>query len=123
MLLYDSETYQINGAMFEVHKHLGPGLLEKVYQEALALEFQERGIPFEREKHFKINYKGSILEQEYIADFVCFNKIIVELKAVSQIEDIHRSQVYNYLHISGYQLALLQNFNQEFLQPAERIVI
>lgn len=121
-MLYDAETYAINGAMFEVHKHLGPGLLEKVYQEALAIEFKLRNIPFEREKHFKINYKGIILEQEYIADFVCYDKIIVELKAVSALDDIHRAQVHNYLNLTGMHLGLLQNFNQVSLDTAERII-
>jgi len=122
-MLYEEETYAINGALFEVHKQLGPGLLEKAYQEALAVELQLRNIPFEREKHFKINYKGHILNQEFIADFVCYDKIILELKAVSTITDVHRAQVLNYLSITGYRLGLLQNLNKKNLGPAERIVM
>ena len=121
-MLYAKEVYDINGAMFEVYKNLGPGLLEKVYQEALEIEFKLRNIPYEREKKFNIVYKGNLLEQQYIADFVCYDKIILELKSVSELTDIHRAQVINYLKITGLRLALLQNFNVSFLQAAERII-
>ena len=121
-MLYEDEAYKINGAMFEVYKNLGPGLLEKVYQEALEIEFKLRNIPYEREKRFHIVYKGQQLEQDYIADFVCYDKIIVELKSVTEITTIHRAQVINYLKITGYKLALLQNFNVPFLNTAERIL-
>jgi GxxExxY protein len=77
-LVYSEESYKINGAIYEVHKELGPGLLEKVYQEALEKELTLQGIPFEREKSFTIMYKGEELEQKYIADFVCYGKIVVE---------------------------------------------
>ncbi len=121
-LLYDIETYAINGAMFEVHKNLGPGLLEKVYQEAFAIELKLRNIPFEREKRYKIVYKGYTLTQEFVADFVCYDKIIVELKSVSEMHDIYRAQVLNYLKITGLKVALLQNFNTHRIKTAERIV-
>ena len=121
-MIYKKEAYDINGALFEVHRYLGPGLLEKVYQEALAVEFQLRDIPYEREKRFQIVYKEHVLEQEYIADFVCYGKIIVELKSVSEITNVHRSQVINYLKITGYKLGLLQNFNVDSMEPAERFV-
>ncbi len=121
-MLYAEEVYNINGAMFEVFKNLGPGLLEKVYQEALEIEFKLRDIPYEREKRFNIVYKGNLLEQQYIADFVCYGKIIIELKSVSEVTDVHRAQVINYLKITGLRLALLQNFNVSTLQAAERII-
>ena len=121
-MIYAKEAYDINGALFEVHRNLGPGLLEKVYQEALEVEFQLRDIPFEREKRFKVTYKGRTLEQDYIADFVCYGKIIVELKSVSEITNVHRSQVINYLKITGYKLGLLQNFNVDIMESAERFV-
>ena len=121
-MLYAKEVYDINGALFEVFKNLGPGLLEKVYQEALEIEFQIRNIPYEREKRFKIVYKGQLLKQEYIADFVCYGKIILELKSVSELTDIHRAQVINYLKITGLKLALLQNFNVSSMPAAERII-
>ena len=86
------------------------GFLEAVYQEALEIEFQRRNIPYEREKELNIVYDGVRLKQTYKADFVCYGKIIVELKAVSALDDAHRSQVYNYLHATGYKLGLLYNF-------------
>lgn len=120
-LLYPKESYKINGAIYEVHNALGPGLLEKVYQEALEKEFILQKIPFEREKAFQITYKGDILEQKYIADFVCYDKIVLELKAVEDVLPIHKAQVINYLAITGYKLGLLVNFNARQVQP-ERIV-
>lgn len=120
-LLYPEESYKINGAIYEVHKNLGPGLLEKVYQEALEREFKWQGIPYVREKEFSIVYKGEELEQKYIADFVCYDKIVVELKAVEDLLPIHTAQVINYLSITGYKLGLLVNFNVRPVKP-ERIV-
>ena len=120
-LLYPKESYKITGALYEVHKELGPGLLEKVYQEALEKELRIQGIPFEREKSFNISYKGEVLEQMYIADFVCYDKIVVELKAVEALLPIHTAQVINYLTITGYKLGLLVNFNARQIKP-ERIV-
>ena len=102
MIVYKEEAYKIMGAAFKVYNGLGHGFLEAVYQEALEIEFQRRNIPYEREKELKITYDG--------ADFVCYGKIIIELKAVSALEDAHRSQVYNYLHATGFKLGLLYNF-------------
>ena len=115
MLLYSDLTYAINGAAFHVYNKLGHGFLEAVYQEALEIEFQRRNIPYEREKELKITYDGVELKQAYKADFVCYGKIIIELKAVSALDDAHRSQVYNYqvynyLHATGFKLGLLYNF-------------
>ena len=115
--IYKEESYQITSALFEVHKQLGCGFLEKVYQEALAIEFNNRHIPFEKEKVFKITYKNTVLENVFIADFVCFNKIILELKAVQQIDSIHKAQVINYLRASNLQLGILANFGEEYLSP------
>ena len=114
-MIYAEESYQIVGAMIEVFNQLGCGFLEKVYQEALAIEFDRRFIPFEKEKHLPIYYKGEILEQEYIADFVCFDKIIVELKAVEKLQGTHQAQVINYLKITGFQLGILANFGEQSL--------
>ena len=121
-MIFEKESFAINGAMFEVHRQLGPGLAEKVYQEALEIELKLRNIPFEREKVFKIEYKNNVLNQHYVADFVCYDKIIVELKAVDVINDIHRAQLINYLKITGLKLGLLQNFNMVNMQPAERLL-
>ena len=120
-LLYAEESFKINGAIYEVHKTLGPGLLEKVYQEALEKELKFQGIPFEREKSFTITYKGEELEQKYIADFVIYDKIVVELKAVEELLPVHKAQVINYLAITGLKLGSLVNFNGRQVKP-ERIV-
>ena len=123
MLLYSDESYKINGAAFQVYNTLGHGFLEAVYQEALEIEFKKRNIPYEREKELKIVYDGIELKQTYKADFVCFGKIIVELKAVSTLDDAHRSQVYNYLHASGHKLGLLYNFGCSDGLEKDRIII
>ena len=121
-LKYSDESYAINGAAMEVYNQLGHGFLEPVYQEALEKEFQLRGIPFEREKLLTICYKGENLKQTYKADFVCYGKIIVELKAVSEITDVHRSQVFNYLHATGFELGMLFNFGYSDGLERERII-
>ena len=118
MLVYPSESYAITGCLMTVHRELGCGFLEAVYQEALAREFTEIGIPFIREVPLQINYKGRPLQKEYIADFVCFDKIIVELKAVAKITDIHKCQVKNYLKATGYKLGILANFGDMSLETA-----
>ena len=123
MLLYKDMSYAINGAAFHVYNKLGHGFLEAVYQEALEIEFQRRNIPYEREKELRIQYEDVVLKQTYKADFVCFDKIIVELKAVSALDDAHRSQVFNYLHATGYKLGLLYNFGSSDEVEMERIVV
>ena len=123
MIIYKEESYQVVGAAFKVYNALGHGFLEAVYQEALEIEFQRQGIPYEREKELKIKYDGVELKQTYKADFVCFGKIIVELKAVNALDDAHRSQVYNYLHATGYKLGLLLNFGNSDELEKERIVL
>ena len=115
MLRYEQETYQIIGAAMKVHSILGPGFTEKVYQEALAIEFAERGIPFEREKEIHAVYKGVELTSTFIPDFICYDKIIVEIKAVKELDDVHRSQAINYAKIAGFSLSLLINFGEESL--------
>lgn len=112
----NQKTYQIIGAAMEVHNQLGCGFLEAVYGDALAVEFSNRNIPFEREKVYVINYKGTTLNHTYVADFVCYNNLIVELKAVDKLTDVHRSQVINYFHIANSPLALLINFGESSLK-------
>lgn len=116
MLLFPKESYDIAGCMMTVHRELGCGFLEKVYQEALEREFIAAGIPYQREVNLVINYKGQPLKQEYIADFVCYGKIIVELKAVSKLSDIEKAQVINYLKATGYKLGILANFGETSLK-------
>ncbi len=116
MMIYPKESYDIIGCMMTVHSELGCGFLEKVYQEALEREFTDKGIPFKREVNLKIYYKGNPLQQDYIADFVCYDKIIVELKAISKISDIEKAQVINYLKATGYELGILANFGETSLK-------
>ena len=123
MIIYKEESYKIVGAAFNVYNILGSGFLEAVYQEALEIEFQRQGIPFTREKDLKIHYNGIELKQTYKADFICYDKIIVELKAVNTLEDIHRTQVFNYLHATGYKLGLLLNFGCSNELEMERVVL
>lgn len=123
MIIYKEESYKIVGAAFKVYNGLGPGFLEAVYQEALEIEFQRQGIPYEREKDIKIFYDGIELKQSYRADFVCYDKIIVELKAVSSLDDAHHAQVYNYLHATGFKLGILLNFGYSEGLEKDRIVL
>jgi GxxExxY protein len=122
-LIYREESYQIIGACFEVYKEKGCGFLEAVYQESLELELADQGIPFTAQCRLSLSYKGRSLKQTYTADLVCFDKIIVELKAVSAIADEHRAQVHNYLRATGRRLGLLVNFGHQPGLEWERIVI
>ena len=123
MLYRSNETYAINGAAMHVYNSLGQGFLELVYQEALAIELRKRRIPFEREVELKIYYEGHELKQTYRADFVCYEDIIVELKAVSNLTDSHRSQVYNYLKATGYKLGVIYNFGHANGLEIERKIL
>ena len=110
-LLYADEVYAIQGAIFEVYKTLGSGFLEGVYQEALELELTSRGIPYMSQPEITISYKGSMLHQKYRADILCFDSIILELKAVNQLLPEHSAQLFNYLRATGMKLGLLINFS------------
>ena len=112
----DNETYTIIGAAMEVHRNLGHGFLEVVYQEALAIEFDERTVPYVREKELSIEYKGKVLDSSYRVDFVCFGSVLVELKALNRISGNEESQVLNYLKASGMRRGLLLNFGTQSLQ-------
>ncbi len=116
MILYEEETGKILKACMNVFNELGNGFLEPVYQEALAIEFEIQGIPFEREKNIKIEYKGHILDKEYFADFVCYGKIIVELKSVASLVNAHKAQVINYLKATKNEVGLLINFGSASLK-------
>lgn len=109
-ILLREESYKIIGACFEVYKNKGCGFLEAVYHECLAMEFSLQRISFLMTPKIQLDYKGKLLNQYFVPDFVCFDKIIVELKAVSNLTDEHRAQVINYLHASNFELALLVNF-------------
>ena len=115
-LIYRDECYLIVGRCMEVHKRLGCGFKEAVYQEALELEFIEYALEFEREKRLRIQYKGKFLKKEYSPDFVCFDKIVLELKAASELTEIHQSQLFNYLKASNLRLGILVNFGTPSIQ-------
>src|SRR5262245_23156134 len=109
-LLYEEETYRIRGACFEVYKEKGCGFLEAVYQECLSIEFRLQGIPFRAQAELGLLYKGRPLVQTYQPDFILFEKVILEIKAVSELRDIHRAQLQNYLKVTGLRVGLLVNF-------------
>ena len=111
-LIFREESYLIMGACMEVHRELGCGFLEAVYQTALAIEFERQKIPFEREKEIEIFYKGIHLNKKYCADFICYNKILLELKAMNNLISEHESQILNYLKATQLRLGLLINFGK-----------
>ncbi len=121
-LLQPDETFRIRGAIYEVRRAMGAGFLEAVYQECLSLEFTSRGIPFVAGQALALHYKGVLLKQSYVPDFLCFDRVIVELKAVSAIAPEHRSQLLNYLKASRLRVGLLVNFGSEFKVQIERMV-
>jgi GxxExxY protein len=121
-LVYNEEAYAVIGACFEVYNDKGSGFLEAVYQECLELELQMRGIPFQPQAELALGYKGRPLKQRYFPDFLCFGKIILEIKAVSDLADEHRAQLHNYLKATGCRLGLLVNFGHPGKLQYERIV-
>jgi GxxExxY protein len=120
-LIYEAESYQIIGACFEVYREKGCGFLEPVYQECMEIEMRLRGIPFVPQKPLSVEYKGSPLRSKYQPDLVCYDKIIVELKAVTELADEFRAQVQNYLKATGFKLGLLINFGHYPKVQLERI--
>ena len=115
-LLHSELTYEIIGAAMEVHATLGPGFLESVYQEAFAIELLSRKISFDTEKRIDIIYKGVKLEKHFVADFICDNHVIVEIKALSALTNEHQAQVLNYLKATGIKVGLLINFGSNSLE-------
>ncbi len=121
-IVYKDESYKITGACFEVYNEKGCGFVEPVYQECLALELGFQGIPFKEQLQLVLNYKSHRLKQTYKPDFICYEKIILEIKAVSALADQHRAQIHNYLKATGYKLGLLVNFAHYPKLEWERIV-
>ena len=119
-ILFKQESYRIIGACFEVYNELGSGFLEAVYQEALRREFQSQGIPFQEKPEIELHYKGTRLDQTYQPDFLCYDQIIVELKAAKGLGDDHRAQTINYLKATRKRLGLLVNFGHYPKLESER---
>jgi GxxExxY protein len=123
LLIYKDECYLIQGVVFEVYKEMGCGFLEAVYQECLDKEMILQKIPYVPQKEIGLMYKGEILKQKYKPDFICYDKIIIELKATTEITNEYRAQVFNYLKATKYKLGLLINFGHYPKVQIERIVI
>lgn len=122
-LLYKDESYALIGACFEVYKEKGNGFVEPVYQECLELELATQKIPHAVQGPLRLTYKGTELRQRYIPDFLCYDKIILKIKAVKQLTDEHRAQVLNYLKATGLRLGLLVNFGHYPKVEYERIIL
>ncbi|HBF34613.1 TPA: GxxExxY protein [Candidatus Sumerlaeota bacterium] len=122
-ILYKDESYGIQGAIFEVYREMGSGFLENVYQECLENEFNRLHIPFCSQPELTLHYKGAPLQQHYKPDFICYDKIIVELKATKNIAPEHRAQVFNYIKATQFRLGLLVNFCHYPKAEIERIVL
>ena len=122
-ILYKEEVFAIQGAIFDVYREMGSGFLEAVYQECLEREFERRGIPFQRKVELTLTYKGEPLTKTYEADLICYGKIILELKAVKDIGNEHRAQLFNYLKATGLRLGLLVNFGHYPKATVERIIL
>jgi len=117
----DPETYAIIGAAMEVHRVLGCGFAESAYQEALAIELRQRSIPFQREAALEIQYKRQKLSTAYRADFICFDRVIVELKALAKLGPVEDAQLMNYLKVSGVPVGLLLNFGARSLESRRMV--
>lgn len=115
-IIYKEEAYRIIGLCMEIHRTLGHGFTDMVYKDALEVSFKQEGIIYQRNKEFKIEYRGEILPHSYIADFVAMDKIILELKCVVQLTDEHISRTINYLRASDKKLGLLINFARQSLE-------
>ena len=114
-LIYKKESYSIVGALFEVYNNLGSGFSEIVYKDAIEYEFKQLKIPFVRERKYNVNYKNIILNHNFYADFVVYDKIILEIKSVEKLHDKHLAQCINYLKVSKCKLAILANFSEDIL--------
>lgn len=121
-IVFKDESYNSIGACFEVYREMGCGFLEAVYQECLVIEFAERGIPVLEQPKLKLDFKGRVLKQTYEPDFLCYNEVVVEIKAAKCLADEHRAQVINYLKATGKQLGLLVNFGHYPQIEHERFV-
>ena len=122
-LIYADEAFVIQGAIFDVYRERGCGFLEAVYQECLEIELESRGIPFVPQRDLPLFYKGRPLKQRYKPDFICYDKIIIELKATKEVASEHQAQVLNYLKATKFRLGLLVNFGHYPKTQINRIVL
>jgi len=122
-LLFEEETFAIRGAVFEVYREMGCGFLETVYQECLEKELKDKRIPFVSQPELTLNYKSQRLEQTYKPDLICYDQIILELKAVKDISPEHKAQVINYLKATNLKLGLLINFGSHPKAQIERFAL
>jgi len=122
-LMFEEETYAIRGAVFEVYKEMGSGFLEAVYQECLEKELMRRGIPFVAQPALRLSYKSEMLEQTYKPDFICYDQIILELKAAKELAPEHQAQILNYLKATKLKLGLLINFGSHGKVQIERFAL
>ncbi|MBW8812089.1 MAG: GxxExxY protein [Caulobacterales bacterium] len=121
--LHGEEVFRIQGAVFEVNRILGAGFLEAIYQESLALEFRARGIEFVEQPTLAVDYKGTRLQHAYVPDFICFGRVLVELKALVALAPEHRAQVLNYLKAAKLRVGLLVNFGCAPKARVERLMM
>ena len=121
-IIYKSESYKLMGILFDIHSNLGKGFLEIVYKDAIEFELEKSSIFFEREKEYSVKYKDIFLKHKFYADFVVFDKIILEIKCCNSISDSHIAQAMNYLKVSNNKLAIIVNFNNDSLEY-KRIVL
>ena len=122
-IVYKDESYRIMGACFEVYKVMGSGFVEPVYQECMELELAIQGLPFRPQAALSLSYKNRQLRRKYTPDFILFDKIVLEIKAIKELADEHRAQVFNYLKATGCRLGLLVNFGHYPKVEYERIVL
>ena len=121
--IYHNESYTILGAAMDVYNELGPGFLEIIYHDALKIEFETYGIPFESERGLAVYYRGTKLPHTYVADLICYERILLELKAVKDIHEIHVAQVMNYLKVTGLALGYVLNFGNTAKLQWQRVLI
>jgi len=121
-LVFEEESYAIRGAIFEVYKEMGPGFLEAVYQECLEKELKKQNIPFLSQHPLHLSYKGDSLQHKYVPDFICYDKIILEIKGVREIAPEHKAQLLNYLKATGMKLGFLVNFGHHPKVQINRMV-
>jgi len=122
-LLFKEEVYQIVGAAIEVHKNMGIGFMEAVYQECLEVELKERNIQFDSQRQVQIHYKDKLINKYYIPDLICYGEIVVELKAIEQLTGREEAQIINYLRATKYRIGILINFGSKTKLEWKRLIV